>query len=143
MKYVQSQSLGAAIEVLSHGSPDDYETFFRRETTNASNPEEKRRIYEIKTLRNLRPCVGQDMLLRIDGRLENADLPTDAKYPIILPARHALMRLINLSAHALACWTCWTFLYANEHSPTILDNSWDRKHKALFFRLRKMLNTKN
>ena len=86
---------------MRHGSPDDYETFLRRETTNASNPDEKRRNYEIKTLRNLHPCVGQDMLSRMDGRLENADLPTDAKYPLILPARHALTRLIVFSEHAI------------------------------------------
>ena len=67
MKYVQSLSFRAAIDVLSHGSPDNYETFLERETKNASNPDEKRRINEIKTLRNLRPYVGLDMLLRIDG----------------------------------------------------------------------------
>ena len=43
------------------------------------DPESTRRINELKTLRNLRPCVGQDSLFRIDGRLENAELPIDAK----------------------------------------------------------------
>ena len=37
---------------------------------------------------NLQPCVGPDKLLRVVGRLENADLPTDTKHPIILPGRH-------------------------------------------------------
>ena len=38
MKYIQSQSFGAAIGVLSHGSHDNYETFLNRETKNASTP---------------------------------------------------------------------------------------------------------
>ena len=42
------------------------------------------------------------MLLEIDGRLENADLPTDAKHRLILPARHALTRLIGLAEHTKA-----------------------------------------
>ena len=42
------------------------------------------------------------MLLRIDGRLENADLATDAKHSPILPARHALTRLNILPKHAKA-----------------------------------------
>ena len=36
------------------------------------------------------------MLVRVDGRLENAELPTDTKQPLILPGRHLLTRLIIL-----------------------------------------------
>ena len=50
-------------------------------------------------MRNLRPCIGQDLLLRVDGRLENADLPVDTKHPTILPRRYPLTRLIVLSEH--------------------------------------------
>ena len=39
------------------------------------------------------------MLLRVDGRLENAELPTDTKHPLILPGRHPLTRLIILFEH--------------------------------------------
>ena len=35
------------------------------------------RIAEMKTLRNLRPCVDADSFVRVEGRLENADLPLD------------------------------------------------------------------
>ena len=52
-------------------------------------------------MRNLRPCVGSDSLLRVEGRLENAALPVNAKHPVILPGRHALTRLIVLNAHEL------------------------------------------
>ena len=58
-----------------------------------------RQVSELRTLRNLRPCVDRDLLLRIEGRLENADLPLDTKHPIILPSRHALTRLIVLHEH--------------------------------------------
>ena len=39
--YVQSQSFGYAIDVLSHGSSNDYQTFLKRDTKNASNRAEK------------------------------------------------------------------------------------------------------
>jgi len=41
-------------------------------------------------------------MLRVDGRLENAELPVDSKHPLILPGRHALTRLIVLNEHGLA-----------------------------------------
>ena len=34
------------------------------------------------------------MLLHVDGRLENAKLPTDTKHPLILSGRHPLTRFI-------------------------------------------------
>ena len=99
VKYVQSRNFGAAIKLLSGSSPDKFEAFVSRWSKNATDPDEKRRINELKTLRNLRPCIGQDLLLRVDGRLENADLPVNTKHPIILPGRHPLTRLIVLSEH--------------------------------------------
>ena len=95
VKYVQSRNFGAAIKLLSGGSPDKFEAL----VSNATDPDEKRRVNELKTLRNLRPCIGQDLLLCVYGRLENADLPVDTKHPIILPGRHPLTRLIVLSEH--------------------------------------------
>ena len=80
IKFVQSQNFGAAIDVLTKESPDDFETFLKRRVNNVNSPDEKRQVNELKTLRNLRPCVG-NMLLRVDGRLENAELPTDTKHP--------------------------------------------------------------
>ena len=63
--------------------------------------EQVRRIAEMKTLRNLRPCVDTDLLLRAERRLENADLPLEVKHPLILPRRHSLTRLIFLHEHSL------------------------------------------
>ena len=99
VKYVQSQNFGATIDVLSKGSPDDFETFLKRRVNNVNSPDKKSQVNELKTLKNLRPCVENDMLLRVDGRLENAELPTDTKHPLILPGRHPLTRLIILFEH--------------------------------------------
>ena len=60
-----------------------------------------RRLSERKTLKRLRPCVGSDGLLRIEGRLENAELPVDTKHSFILPGRHPITRLIVLHYHNL------------------------------------------
>ena len=58
-----------------------------------------RQVSELRTLRNLRPCVDSNSVLRIEGRLKNADLPLDTKHPIILPSRHVLTSLIVLHEH--------------------------------------------
>ena len=61
-----------------------------------------RKLNEFKSLRNLRPCVDSDLMLRVEGRLENAKLPVDTRHPFIVPSRHALTRLIVLNEHILA-----------------------------------------
>ena len=100
MKYVQSRCFGAAINLLGLKSPDDFESFLKRWTNNANNSDERHRVKELKSLRSLLPCVGVNGLLRVEGRLENADLPTDTKHPIILPGRHPLTRLVELNDHS-------------------------------------------
>ena len=101
VKYVQSRSFGAAVESLKQESPDEFERIIVRLRSKAKDPDPTRRLNEIKTLRNLRPFVGLDSLLRVEGHLENAALPVYAKHPVILPGRHALTRLIVLNAHEL------------------------------------------
>ena len=70
--------------------------------SNVNSAEQRRKINELKTLRNLRPCVDAEFMLRVEGRLENAELPIDTRHPFILPSRHALTRLIILNEHTLA-----------------------------------------
>ena len=67
-----------------------------------SDLEHLHRVSKLKTLRNLRTCVDNDLMLRVEGRLENADLPTDTKHPLILPSRNQLTGLIILDEHAKA-----------------------------------------
>ena len=100
IKYVQRQCFGPALELLQNNSPDQYDAFLKRLRNLAVNSEQTRQVNELKTLRNLRPCIGPDLLLRVEGRLENADLPTDTKHPIILPSRHALTRHVVLHEHS-------------------------------------------
>ena len=51
-------------------------------------------------------------MLRVEGRLENANLPTDTKYPLILPSKHPLTRLIIFDEHAKAgqAGPCYTLM---------------------------------
>ena len=102
VKYVQRRYFGAAIDMLKKNSPDAFELILKQLSDKATDVEQMQRIAEMKTLRSLRPCVDTDSLLRVEGRLENADLPLDAKHPLILPSRHPLTRLIVLHEHSLA-----------------------------------------
>ena len=77
--------------------------FFKRPAlSNVNSAEQIRIINELQTLRNLRPCVDAEFMLRVDGRLENAELPIYTRHPFISPSRHALSRLIILNEHTLA-----------------------------------------
>ena len=61
-----------------------------------------RKLNELKSLRNIRPCVDSDLMLRVEGRLENAELYVDTRHQFIIPSRHALTRLLLLNEHILA-----------------------------------------
>ena len=100
VKYVQGRCFGAAIDALRRGSPDDFEAVLKRLYKQPGNIENTRGINELKTLRNLRPCVDSELLFRVRGRLENAELPSDTRHPLILPGRHALTPLIVFHEHS-------------------------------------------
>ena len=85
--------------MLNNGSADDFKIFIKCLRNLAVNSEHTCQVNELKTLRNLRPCLGQDSILR-KSRLENTDLPTDTKHPIVLPSRHALTHLVVLYEHS-------------------------------------------
>ena len=102
IKYVQLQCFVPVMTFLSQGTPDDFEAIVHKIKKHATNPMQARPVNELHTLINIQPCVGPNKLLRVEGRLENADLPTDTKQPIILPGKNPLTRLVVLSAHATA-----------------------------------------
>ena len=102
VRFVQYQSFGAAINLLQKGTPDDYDQILKKLSRDVVNPNQMRKLNELKSLRNLRPCVDPDLILRVEGRLENAELPVDTRHPFIIPNRHALTRLIVLNEHILA-----------------------------------------
>ena len=57
-------------------------------------------IQQNSKLLSLNPILDEDGLLRSDGRLRYADyLPFDARYPIILPRKNRVTRLIVKSYH--------------------------------------------
>lgn len=100
--HVQASCFGAAIETLKNSSPDHFDTILKRLSSKVSDTEQMRAINELKTLRSLRPCVDSNSMFRVEGRLENASLPVEAKHPLILPGKHALTRLIVLDEHSNA-----------------------------------------
>ena len=73
-----------------------------------------RRVCELKTLR---PCVDNALMLRVEGRLKNADFPTDTKHPLILPSRQSLTRLIIFDEHVKAghAGPCYTIMRTRQH----------------------------
>ncbi|XP_055633331.1 uncharacterized protein LOC129773712 [Toxorhynchites rutilus septentrionalis] len=50
-------------------------------------------------LKHLNVFLDINSLLRLDGRLRNASIPYDSKYPMILPADHRLSLLLARSLH--------------------------------------------
>lgn len=48
---------------------------------------------------SLSPILDENGVLRVGGRLKNADLSYDAKHPILLPKDHAITKLIIRDEH--------------------------------------------
>ena len=100
VKFVQRTHFGAKIKLLQEKYSGAYHLIFKILGSSLTDLEHIRRVSELKTLQNLRPCVDNDLMLRVEGGLENADLPADTKHPLILPIRFQLTRLIIFDEHA-------------------------------------------
>ena len=51
-------------------------------------------------LASLNPIIDEkNQMIRVRGRLENADIPTDQKAPIVLPANHRITHLLIDDIH--------------------------------------------
>ena len=85
VNYVQYNRFGAAVYFHKKESPNAPDSILKGLSDKANSAEEMSRIAALKGLRNLRPCVDANSLPRIDGRLENAELPLDTRHPLILP----------------------------------------------------------
>jgi len=48
---------------------------------------------------SLRPILGSDWLLRVGGRLQNANLDYDTRHPILLPNDHPVTKAIIVYYH--------------------------------------------
>jgi len=99
---VQKYCFDDAVQLLKKHSPDAFDSFLKRLNDSPADIAEMHRVLELKSLRSLRPWVDKELMLRVDGRLENAELPVDSKHSLNLPGRHALTRLMILNEHSLA-----------------------------------------
>jgi len=59
----------------------------------------KKRIQNNSKLKLLNPFLDKDQIIRVGGRLHNADLTFEEKHQILLPQKHHLTELIILSEH--------------------------------------------
>jgi len=59
----------------------------------------KKTIAKESRLRRVTPFIGGDGLLRVSGRLEHADTPEHARFPVILDADHPLTALVIADIH--------------------------------------------
>jgi len=83
IRFVQRSSFGAAVDLLKRKSTDAFDSIVKELSDTASTTEKMNRISELKAVHNLRPCVDGELMLRIDGRLENAKLPVYTKLFIL------------------------------------------------------------
>lgn len=69
-----------------------------------SFPTERRILLQGESITNgklaaLNPFIGQDDLIRIDGRLRNSEFHSDKRHPIVLSADHQFTRLLFKNEH--------------------------------------------
>ena len=74
------------MDCLKNNFPDEFDSFLKRMSEKVVDVYDLHRISELKTLRPLQLCIDAGSILQVEGRLENAELPLDAKHPIILPS---------------------------------------------------------
>lgn len=70
--------------------------------TEIKNLSENKSLNTKSKIYNLDPIVGDDGLLRVGGRLKNADISFDKKHPIILPKSNFLTDLIISHYHIVS-----------------------------------------
>jgi len=65
----------------------------------------------------LNPCLDSNGIMRSNSRLVNAEiLPFETRYPIILPRRHSVTKLIVKSEHEQGAHVCGTNYILSELS---------------------------
>ena len=95
-----------ATEVGHHRLMEEAEVILLRHCQGKSFPDEIRRLKkneQVSTsskLASLNPIIDeQNRIIRVRGRLENADIPTDQRTPIVLPANHRVTHLLIDDIH--------------------------------------------
>ena len=54
-------------------------------------------------LSNLSPFIDNEGLIRVGGKLSNANFPYDVKYPVLLPDGHPISKMIVIHHHEKVC----------------------------------------
>lgn len=74
--------------------------YYYREITLLKNNKE---LYSKSNLISLAPFIDDIGILRVGGRLKNSQLDFNFKHPALLPAKHALTKLIYKDEHEILC----------------------------------------
>ena len=92
IRYTQSQSFGEEIKSLGqpHEEKKEHEQRHQRKSTNE--------IRKRSSLYRLDPLLDNG-LLRVGGRLSNADIPEESKHPLVLPRKDHVTSLVIRHAH--------------------------------------------
>ncbi|XP_028412569.1 uncharacterized protein LOC114535461 [Dendronephthya gigantea] len=64
-----------------------------------SDRSNRRVVKKSSKLATLSPFMGEDNLIRVGGRLERAEIPFNAKHPIIIPSKHHIVGLFIRHYH--------------------------------------------
>ena len=88
-------------------------------SSKVTKTDQMQKLNELNTLQNLRPCLDSDLMVGVEGRVQNSELHNDTRHPFIIPSRHGITRLITFyktwqAVHASP-------LYIDADSITILD----------------------
>ena len=101
--FVQRKYYGQTLSLMRSDSPESLtEAIEKCSRQNSGRP--KKWLKELRTLNRFRPCVDNEGLVRVEGRLSNSpELTEDMKHPLILPSECALTRLVVLQYHVDSC----------------------------------------
>lgn len=82
---------------------DTQRSTYWKEVNNLQLILQKPKTSRVLLVRQLRLFLDKDGLLRCGGRIHNAPLSEVTKFPYLLPARHALSKLVVIDLHIRLC----------------------------------------
>ena len=94
IRYVQCECFGLTVHKLLKATPDNLDDIIKKVVQHTDDSSLRKNLSDLLSLR-----FDSDGIFCIEGRLSRALLLTDEKYPIILPSRHLLTRLLIMDAH--------------------------------------------
>nr|CAI5841992.1 unnamed protein product [Callosobruchus analis] len=95
----QRQIGNLSVEELKESEKTIFKLIQAQSFSNAVRQLKSNGVIENKQLISLNPFVDKNELLRVSGRLAKADLQFDTKFPVILPNKSYVVRLIIKDEH--------------------------------------------